>query len=903
MKNILYLILLSTSYLMSASYLTAQIEAVDTDKGTAKDNVTDIVIVFKMHFDIGYTNWAESVLQEYSNEMLEKTLQSIDETSSLPQKEQFKWTIPSWPLKYMLEHSYGKNKTRLESAIKNGRIIPHALPLIYEVDASDEESLVRGLNYNADINRKFGLPLSREAKLTDVPSYSRVLPTVLKNAGIDILHLGCNPGSAAPDVPQLFWWQGPDGSKLLTFYWAEYYGSGVLPPKNWKHKTWMAMIFTHENSGAPTSEDVAKVLKEAKEKMPNARIKIGRISDFYDLLMKEDPDLPVITGDMPDTWIHGYMSMPRETKLSKRLQRETYNTEILNTQMNQWLGTHNSIDRYIDEAVENMILYDEHTFGIAMTHGNQHKWTYNDEFKINKSLGNYDFIETSWYEKGERIRKAERIVVPLMMRQMENLARSVAIEGKRIVVYNPLPWTRSGKVKFFAGVYEKDFKIYGLKDAETGKTIPVYNDYNLISFEAENVPSLGYKTYIPVLKPINNKENKLVTIDKKNHILENRFFKLKIDPVTGALSSVYDKKNNKELADPKSDLGFARYYYEEFGQEDLDSYNRAYVKPGAERWADQEMGRPSVPFKETRTYKGTSNKIIYQNMGNAVRATVFGSIKSTDEQDYLVTYTLYENQPYIEINWGIDGKKPIAIPEAGWLVFPFAVNNPEYRLNRIGGIVDPQRELVDNTNHDYYFLNTSMTLFDDQGRGIALNCPDAPGISIDNPGLYKFSKKKKLTTGKVFANLFNTQWGTNFTEWIEGSFSSTFYIWSYDKYNAQETFITPSEETRVALKGVFYDGKKGTAPLSQKGISLSKKGILITAYGKNRDGDGTVLRLWEKTGEKGQVRITLPKGNNFKKAYPCNLRGEISDKTGIPVINNVFETEIDAYQPVSFVLK
>ena len=151
------------------------------------------------------------------------------------------------------------------------------------------------------------------------------------------------------------------------------------------------------------------------------------------------------------------------------------------------------------------------------------------------------------------------------------------------------------------------------------------------------------------------------------------------------------------------------------------------MKPGAERWADQEMGRPSVPLKETKTYKGISNKIVYQNMGNSVRATVFGTIKSTDKQNYLVTYTLHENQPYIEINWGIDGKKPIALPEAGWLAFPFAVKNPEYRLNRIGGIVDPQRELVDRTNHDYYFLNTSMTLFDDQGAGIALNCPEATG--------------------------------------------------------------------------------------------------------------------------------------------------------------------------------
>ena len=896
MKSLLYL-----SFLIITLNVTAQIETVDTDKGSSSAEVTDIIIVFKMHFDIGYTTWAEGVLQQYSKQMLEETLESIAQTSHLPKSEQFKWTIPSWPLKYMLENSSKNNKAKLEDAIKNGRIIPHALPLTYETEASDEENLVRGLNFNATINRRYGLPLAREAKLTDVPSHSRVLPTILKNAGIDILHIGCNPGSTAPDVPPLFWWQGPDGSKLLTFYWAEYYGSGILPPKDWKHKTWMAMIFTHENSGAPTPEEVAKVLKEAKEKMPDARIKIGRISDFYDLLIKEDPVLPVITGDMPDTWIHGYMSMPRETKLSKKMQRETYNTEILNTQMNHWLGTNNSIESYVDEAVENMILFDEHTFGIAMTHGDQHKWTYNDDFKINKSLGNYDFIEASWNEKGDRIRKAERIIVPLMMRQMKGLAASVAIDGKRIVVYNPLPWSRSGSVKFFAGIYQKDFEIFGVKDANTGNIIPVYNDYNLISFEAENVPSLGYKTYIPILSPI-KKETSLI-VDDKNQILENKFFKIKINPNTGTLSSVYDKKNKKELVDPESEVGFAQYYYEQFGQEDLDAYNKAYVKPGAEHWADQEMGRPSVPNQTTNSYKGSCNKIVYLNVGNAVRATVFGKINTSVEQNYLVTYTLHENQPYVEIDWGIDGKKPIALPEAGWLSFPFALEKPEYRLNRIGGIVNPQRELVDRTNHDFYFLNTSMTMFDNKGGGIVLNSPSSPGVSIDNPGLYKFSKTKKLTSGEVFVNLFNTQWGTNFTEWIEGSFSSKIYIWSYKNYDAERTFITPSEETRVPLKGVFYDGEKGAIPTVQEGIILSRKGILITAFGENRDGEGILLRLWEKVGENGNCTVGLPKGNNFKRAFACNLRGEITDNKGVPISNDTFQFRIKAYQPVSFILK
>ena len=89
------------------------------------------------------------------------------------------------------------------------------------------------------------------------------------------------------------------------------------------------MIHTHENTGAPKPEEVAAVLKEAREKLPNAKIRIGQLEDFYDALMKENPELPVIRGDMPDTWIHGYMSMPSEVKKNKSLQRSIYVEEAL----------------------------------------------------------------------------------------------------------------------------------------------------------------------------------------------------------------------------------------------------------------------------------------------------------------------------------------------------------------------------------------------------------------------------------------------------------------------------------------------------------------------------------------------------------------------------------------------
>ena len=107
----------------------------------------------------------------------------------------------------------------------------------------------------------------------------------------------------------------------------------------------------------------------------------------------------------------------------------------------------------------------------------------------------------------------------------------------------------------------------------------------------------------------------------------------------------------------------------------------------------------------------------------------------------------------------------------------------------------------------------------------------------------------------------------------------------------------------MPLQAVFYDGNKGKISVFQEGITLSRKGIIITAFGENRDGEGLILRFWEETGKSGTCTVNLPKGSNFKKAFACNLRGEIIDKKRIPISNDTFQFMIKAYQPVSYILK
>lgn len=338
------------------------------------EDVEEVIFVFKTHFDIGYTDLAEAVLQKYSSSMISSALDVLEETKDLPKEKHFVWTLPAWPMEQILNRSEPHLKPKIEDAIRQGWFVIHALPFTVETEACDPEMLVRGLDFSTNISRRYNIDLPRDAKLTDVPSHSWFIPTLLNHAGVKLLHIGCNLASSSPEIPLLFWWEGPDGSRLMTMYWAGSYGTSLIPPDGWPYKTWLAIIHTNDNQGPPPPSQVKEILEKTRKLAPNAKIRIGRISDFYDALMAEEPDLEVIRGDMPDTWIHGFMSMPQEVKKGRHIKKDIVTLESLNTLLNIWSGENRDISESISRAAENCLLFDEHTFGLAMEHGHSGYW-------------------------------------------------------------------------------------------------------------------------------------------------------------------------------------------------------------------------------------------------------------------------------------------------------------------------------------------------------------------------------------------------------------------------------------------------------------------------------------------------------------------------------------------------
>ncbi len=104
----------------------------------------NVIVVFKTHFDIGYTDLAGSVVNKYQTSMIEGALKVIDKTRSLPGDEHFTWTLPAWPMQQILTGSSPEVKARVVEALKNKYLAVHSLPFTIETEASDLETLCKG---------------------------------------------------------------------------------------------------------------------------------------------------------------------------------------------------------------------------------------------------------------------------------------------------------------------------------------------------------------------------------------------------------------------------------------------------------------------------------------------------------------------------------------------------------------------------------------------------------------------------------------------------------------------------------------------------------------------------------------------------------------------------------------
>ncbi|MGA2866627.1 MAG: hypothetical protein ABSF95_19300 [Verrucomicrobiota bacterium] len=870
-----------------------------------------MIIVSKTHFDIGYTDLASKVVDRYRTTIADQALKLVEESRFLPADQRFSWTLAGWPMAQILwPGQTPERRDQFLAAMRAGRLVPHALAFTTHTESLDLEDLTRGLRYSVELARLAGQPLPTAAKMTDVTSHTRVTATILAQAGVKFFHLGCNEGCSHPEVPLLYWWEGPDGSRVLTMCSAAY-GSELCPPRDWPHKTWLCMWMTGDNHGPPNTQEVERLFARAKQDLPGVRVRFGQMSDFAEEILRENPELPIIRGDLPDTWIHGIGSMPIETQLAHTTRPRIAALEALDTLLEVWGASTGSAAAAVREAYENTLLFGEHTWGPDVPR--YAGYAYGDEWKKKLAAGDYKFLLEGFDQKGAYARKAAALVDRAIEERMASLAASVNVAGRRVVVFNPLPWPRDGAVQApWSG------SAPALMDVASQEVVACALDRGRLQFVARGLPPLGYRTFAVLDRPA---RGEIAAVAKTNY-LENEFFRVTLDPARCGIGSVICKKGGRELVNTQSPYALGQYLYERFDADQAARFTSAYVtSPTSGEMISH--GKPKLPPATQYPYcAATAAEATLEIRSNAVWVTAVlkaaprGIIPDATQ----LRVTLYAGQPWLDLEWSITNKTPDPWPEGGWLCFPLRAGDPSFRLARLGSIVDPAKDLVRGSNHEIFCLNGGLLVRAAAGGGLGI-CPiDAQLVSLEHPGLWRYTRDFVAHKPDVFVLLFDNVYSTNFRQWIEGSWSSRVRLWATDETeSSDESLIGNSWEARVDCLAAVSEAGPGKLPALATGLAITKagaaaqagtaaaaasarRGLLLTAFGRNPYGGGTLLRLWEQIGEPGAYTVQLPSGMDARTAQPCNLRGEI---TGPPLAiseRGTFNITTKPMAPVSMIL-
>jgi alpha-mannosidase len=736
-----------------------------------------------------------------------------------------------------MEEKYPELFQEIQRRVKDGRWeIVGGMWVEPDLNMPGGESLTRqvlvGKQY---FQQKFGVDV-KVGWNPDSFGYNWQLPQIYKQAGIDYFVtqklLWAHEFTTFPY--KLFWWESPDGSRLLT-YFPHDYGSMMEPVSMAEDvSVWMPSIYHNDlkdpqmlylygvgdHGGGPTRTMLDNAERLMAPGVVFPKIEFSSARGFLDeVSARRDLHIPVWKSELYFQYHRGVFTTQSETK---KLVRQT-EEKLLDA------------EKYASLARLEQRSYPRQQFTSAW------KGLLFDQFHdIMPGSG----IAVNYLDAKRDLEGVGRVSDGIISDSIQEISAHIDTSGNGtpVVINNSLSWARTEVMEAEVQLPVAAVNI-ALFDA-TGKSVPfqlIANDAatHRVHFLLEaSAPAFGYATYY--VRPVQQPVKTVTSLKASSTELENQFLRLQIDPRSGCITSVVDKRSGRDsLAKAETDTG---------GPKDFACGNllQAFVDKPKEydAWnidADFENQYWNID-------KADEVKLIESGPLRAVIRVKHHFQNSSFIQDV----TMYPSVPRIDVKMQADWQEKHILLK---VAFPVSAHADKATYEIPFGSIE--RPTTRNTPDEKAQFEVPALQWADLSDTVH-------GLSILNESKYGYDAKGNVLRLTL---LRSPSWPDAHAD--EGHHEFTYSLYPHSGTWRDAQTVRRGYELNYKLRAVQVQGHTGTLPSVHSFVTIDGDNVILTAAKWAEDTEALVIRFYEWAGKDSDVVIHLPRG--ARSAEETNL--------------------------------
>ncbi|HEV8266198.1 MAG TPA: hypothetical protein VGQ06_14720 [Gemmatimonadales bacterium] len=825
-----------------------------------------VYLLSSVHTDVGYTDLQENALEVHR--------QNLDAAlARLPAHPDYRFTAEcALQVLSYLENRPSEAGNALVQAIHEGKVGVGALFANMLTGLLEHETFARLVWPAGKLARERGLTYAA-AQITDVPGQALTFPLMLAASGVKYLASGANPERALPllppaqaaalglggiasdwtSYPQLYYWEGPDGSRVL--HWRAYhygdatrYGFDAGPDEmarrlsDWllSHPVFLSTEWPYDlallygadwQDNAPMKEQIVGNVEEFNRRYTFPRVVPGRPEDFFrDLERRYGPRIPVRRGDTGLYWEDGAASTAAELAAFRAAQLAARTAEILALWDDRLEPRDPETPRRLRRRAEerqalwrDLLLFGEHTWGADV------------------SVSAPDARQTvaQWSYKKRFVDGAAASVREQVTEGLLRLGRGTA-SGRGRIVFNAANWERTDVARVAGGAGKSlafDGRELPSVDLESGDALVLFRE----------VPPLGYLALAEA-----DREPRPAVADGDALDARAGGHAVQLDPATGAMHS-FTGPDGKERVKPSEWSGLNQLVYARGGERSAlwTTGDRADLK-----------NPPQLAITQARLVRARRERL----PGIGVRLIAERALEGFPT--LVSTVTLYDELPWVDIENRLI-KEPTLAKEALYVAFPFAFTQPSVEVEVPLGRMTVERDQQPGSGRDWY-CHTHWVWLREGTEGVLWSGPDTPLFTLND--LCRGAWRRTIAPdGTLFAYAMNNYWHTNYAARQGGPATFRFRLSLLAPGDPAEPvrrgwaacdplYVSPGYETRVAGPLIGKD----------RAFFLADKNVLVVGAKPADDGEGAVVKLLDVQGQARSVGL-WPAAYTFRLARRTSL--------------------------------